>query len=258
MFKNIYPLFERKRLLKKEMLENLRDYPRNIFQIQYKDYSNGIFSGCDLTAVDSNIWIQPGIIFYKNIPYLLEEPCKIPYEATGKLTYLKFKCLEKVSGVEQDEYLSQIYLDDIIPDLACEIELARFKLQEGARLRYQYTDFFDYNTEFDTLNLIYVPYASPIKCSIYPEIVKTYARELIRYPIQNTWDYSFCMSCIQIQSVLPYEAVHMYLNLRLNQNKEDYSNEEIYHALKGILLASHGGGNNGKQNWNKDKKLLLI
>ena len=40
MFKNIYPLFERKRLLKKEMLEILRDYPRDIFQILYQDYCN--------------------------------------------------------------------------------------------------------------------------------------------------------------------------------------------------------------------------
>ena len=48
MFKNIYPLFERKRLLKKEMLENLRDYPRNIFQILYQSYSDGILSGCNI------------------------------------------------------------------------------------------------------------------------------------------------------------------------------------------------------------------
>ncbi len=33
MFKNVYPLFERKRLLKKEMLENIRDFPRDIVDI---------------------------------------------------------------------------------------------------------------------------------------------------------------------------------------------------------------------------------
>ncbi len=36
MFKNTYPLFERKKVLKKEMLENLRDYPRDVFHILYR------------------------------------------------------------------------------------------------------------------------------------------------------------------------------------------------------------------------------
>ncbi len=48
MFRNIYPLFERKHLLKKEMLDNLRDYPREIFNMLYQDYSDGILSGCRL------------------------------------------------------------------------------------------------------------------------------------------------------------------------------------------------------------------
>ena len=48
MFKNIYPLFERKRLLKKEMLENIRDFPRDIFDIFFRNYSDGILTGCDI------------------------------------------------------------------------------------------------------------------------------------------------------------------------------------------------------------------
>ena len=48
MFKNTYPLFERKKVLKKEMLENLRDYPRDVFHILYQDYSDGILVGCEL------------------------------------------------------------------------------------------------------------------------------------------------------------------------------------------------------------------
>ena len=39
MFRNIYPIFESKKVLKKEMLENLRDYPRTLFDIQYRGYS---------------------------------------------------------------------------------------------------------------------------------------------------------------------------------------------------------------------------
>ena len=52
MFQNIYPVFEPKRLLKKEMLENLRDFPRSLFGLQYQNYSDGILYGCDITGTD--------------------------------------------------------------------------------------------------------------------------------------------------------------------------------------------------------------
>lgn len=72
MFKNIYPLFERKRLLKKEMLEILRDFPRDIFQILYQDYADGILAGCELETIDGSLVIHPGIICYNKIPYILK------------------------------------------------------------------------------------------------------------------------------------------------------------------------------------------
>lgn len=48
---------------------------------------------------------------------------------------------DKTAGIGQEEYLSQVYWDDRISDDNNEIELARFKLQPGARLRDSYTDF---------------------------------------------------------------------------------------------------------------------
>lgn len=258
MFKNIYPLFERKRLLKKEMLENLRDYPRNIFQMLYQSYSDGILSGCNIEVVDDSLMILPGIIYYKKIPYILEQDCKILYNPTGEWSYLKIKCLEKVPGVEYDEYLSQIYLDGIAPDTTCEMELARFKLQKGARLRNEYTGFGDFNTEFDTVNRIHVPYAAPDRSSICPEILKMYARELLQYSTENIWDYSFCINCIQSQNTVPYEVIATYLNIRTKHDKADYTNDEIFNALKSILAESSGNGYKSSLNGRSDKKLLLI
>lgn len=258
MFKNIYPLFEPKRLLKKEMLENLRDFPRNMFGILYQDYSDGILSGCELETEDESLLIKPGIICHKGIPYLLEEPWKVPYEATGKLAYLKVRFPDKSVGTGQDEYLSQICLEEDETDEGCELELARFKLQEGARLRDTYADFFDYNTEFDTINRIYAPYASPERSSIYPQIMRTYARTLMEYPIQNPWDYAFCMECLRIQSAIPYREIHAYLNTRLEQKKSVYSNKEIYKALGRILREAGGSGTTEAQKETGKHRLLLL
>ncbi len=258
MFKNIYPLFERKRVLKKEALENLRDFPRDIFRILYQDYSDGILCGCELEVTDKTILIRPGILYYRKIPYILTETWEMPYKATGKQEYLKVRFPDKNVGGGQDEYLTQVCLDGHIPDINCELELARFKLQEGARLRDDYTDFFDYNTEFDTVNRISVPYASPDKSSIYPQVTRAYAETLMKYPIQNPWDYSFCMECLKEQGAIPYRTVHIYLNIRLDQRKEEYSNMEIYKAFRRILSEVDGGRSLDVRKEKVERKLLLL
>ena len=108
MFKNIYPLFESKRILKKEMLENLRDYPRALFQIRCQDYSDGILWGCRLAAEEKAVRIEPGVLLWRNMPYLLEEPFRIPYEPSGRTAYLKIHFFDGSSGNGQYEYRSQI------------------------------------------------------------------------------------------------------------------------------------------------------
>lgn len=258
MFKNIYPLFEKKRVLKKDMLENLRDYPRDIFQVFYKDYSDGILTGCSLKADDTNLQIQPGIIYFGGIPYLLSETWMVPYEATGHLSYLKVRFLDRAPGVGQDEYLSQIYVDQALPDTKYEIELAQFKLQAGAKLRWEYTDFFDMATEFDTVNRIHVPYAAIGKSSIAPFILNSFAKTLLSHPLQNPLDYAFGMNGIQSNETLSYDAIQTYLNVRLGHNQKDYSNQEIFSSLGTIL--SQTGETCGKKNFvePREKKMLLL
>ena len=40
------PQFKKKRLLRAEMLEQLRDYPRDYLEIMYAGYSDGVLCGC--------------------------------------------------------------------------------------------------------------------------------------------------------------------------------------------------------------------
>lgn len=257
MFRHVYPLFEKKRILKQEMLENLRDYPRNMFGILYQDYSDGILSGCHLAAKDSGLFVQPGILYYKGILYIMVEEHQVLYEATGEMYYLKIKFLDKAIDHDQNDHMTQICLDQRIPKTN-EMELARFKIQPGARLRDSYTDFFDFATEFDTVNRIYAPFASPGKSSIFPQILKAYATHLMAYPIQNPWDYSFCMSCMQMQEPMPREAIEAYLNVRLNQSKDQYSNGELYDTLRSILLDAGGKENEWSREEKRGRGLLLL
>ena len=134
MFQNIYPVFEPKRLLKKEMLENLRDFPRSLFGLQYQNYSDGILYGCDITGTETGMILLPGILCYKGVPYFLERPYPVTCKAEGKMAYVKVHFWDKTIGSGGEEYLSQIIVDEQEPDAEQELELARFKLQAGARL----------------------------------------------------------------------------------------------------------------------------
>ena len=136
--------------------------------------------------------------------------------------------------------------------------LGRFKLQEGARLRDQYTDFFDYATEFDTLIKLYIPYASPKQSTLCPEIIKGYAESLMQYNLQNPWDYAFCFTCMQEEGAITYSAIKSYLDVRLQQKQENYSTKEIYDALARLLREAGGKAKEPRPMAEKNKKVLLF
>ena len=257
MFQNTYPVFEAKRLLKKEMLENLRDFPRSLFRLQYQNYSDGILAGCDIKGTQTGLTILPGILCYKGVPYFLDEPYHVPCRAEGNLVYVKVHFWDKAIGTSGEEFFSQVMVDEQEPDAEQELELARFKLQPGARLRSEYVDFYDHETEFDTVNRIHVPYAAPGHPGIWPRILKSFAREMLRHPVTNPWDQAFCFSCLQLNEAMDYEAIRAYLNSRPGQERE-YTNTQIYSALKSILREAGGRGGDQERSCKKEGTLLML
>lgn len=196
MFQNIFPIFEAKRLLKKEMLENLRDFPRSLFYLQYQKYSDGILAGCDIRGSETGLTIFPGILCYKGLPYFLDKPCSVSCKAEGRQVYLKVHFWDKAVGNGGEEFFSRIIVEEEPPDGEQQLELGRFKLQPGARLRSEYVDFLDYETEYDTVNRIHVPYAAPEHPGIWPQICCCYAKELLKRRVTDPWDSAFCLDCL--------------------------------------------------------------
>lgn len=257
MFQNIYPVFEAKRLLKKEMLENLRDFPRTLFDLQYRGYSDGILTGCGVKGNGAGLTILPGILLYRGVPYFMDKPYPVSCKAEGKLVYVKVHFWDKAIGAGGEEYFSQVVADEQEPDAEQELELARFKLQPGARLRSEYVDFYDHETEFDTVNRIHAPYAAPGHVGIWPQICQSFAEELVKYPVTDIWDSAFCLSCMQLTGAMPYEALRTYLNMRLGR-KGEYTNGQAYAALKSILRENGGRREESGRSPKKEGTLLMI
>ena len=77
--------------------------------------------------------------------------------AEDRIRYVKVQFLTLVYENERTIGNTRVYLDDKLPDPSCELELCRFRLQAGARLRNTYENFSDCVTEFDTIHLVEVP-----------------------------------------------------------------------------------------------------
>ena len=58
------PLFERNRILKKEMLWSMRDYGFGGLQLEYQKYADGILRGCEVKVWDSVISVGRGMVKY--------------------------------------------------------------------------------------------------------------------------------------------------------------------------------------------------
>ncbi len=148
MFENNYPLFNKGRLLKIDMLKELRDFPRELSDINFKNYSDGIIKGCDIEVTADFINVKKGLIKHNNTLYLLKENAHIPYECNNKLTILKVKFLPETKDSDFLRNSAEIYLDENIELKEDEMEICRFQLRSGARLRNNHVDFNDKDSDF--------------------------------------------------------------------------------------------------------------
>ena len=258
MFENNYPLFNSGRLLKIDMLEELRDFPRGFFDAQFKGYCDGIICGCDLEVTDNYIKLSKGIIKYQDIIYLLKEENKIEYICNNKLTILKVKFLSQMLESDFKINTTEISLTEDLEFGENEIEICRFKLRIGAKLRIKHTDFTDLSTEFDTVNTINVPYAAYGSSSLNPVILRRFGRELLGCNLSEAWDISFAMMCVQSKEAIEKEIIVAYLMNKLGIEMKEYGNEELYYYLLEVLKsAKEGAGSNGRRGSGRFKKILI-
>jgi hypothetical protein len=240
MFTNVVPNFGKGRILKKEMLENLRDFPRDFFDIYHKDYSNGIISGADALVGENNITIAKGILKHNGRIYLLSRDYSIPYYPTNKYVLIKVKFQDKVVDGDFDIYSTCVFLDENTEVGQDELELGRFKLREGAVLRSDYTDFYDFITEFNTINVINVEYAGWKNSTLNPLVLRYFSEIILKSGTDNVNDLGFAMQCIN-SGLVDRRLILYYVTKRLGMEFKDYSNMQIYKYLTFIVKEVESG-----------------
>lgn len=234
MFLDKFPTFTAGRVLKYDMLNALRDYPRDYVTIMYSHYSDGVLAGCNLEVNSEAIQIAPGLVRHKGKLYALSQPVLVPYSATGQDTIVKIHfSKEKKSG---DYILSS---GDIIsaPGIKVaenELELCRFKLKTGARLRAEYLDFADYSTAYDTVNIVSVPFAAPYESTLSPILTRCFAEEAWAGRPSHAFDYVFISLCAQGEPVAR-NVIVAYTSARLGIVAKGAANQDLHRHLAKIL-----------------------
>ena len=254
MFLDKFPKFTPGRVLKNDMLNELRDYPRDYINILYSHYSDGLLAGCTLQVNSETINIAPGLVRHRGKLYILSQTASVPYTATGQDMLVKVNfSKEKENG---DYILSS---GDILitPSLKIgenELELCRFKLKLGARLRDEYQDFTDYSTEYDTINIISVPFAAPYESTLSPILTRRFAGEALAGRPVHSFDYAFISQCAQGEPVAR-SLINAYTSARLGIVAKDSTNQDIHRHLTKILsdirlgkdMATTTGRNGGRK-----------
>lgn len=225
------PIFQDGNLLTKEMLEQLKNFTIRFGNLSLAGYADGIVSGGKIRGDRNLLTIAPCMIKYGDHVVWLPEAANVVLQSTQKMQVVKLV----LSDVEKSDGFEQIQMEirtETEEDDSKGIELCRVRMQEGARLRSVYTDFFDMNTKYDTLILIHSCWSAYEKASLHPEILQFFFEQARELQGKEPIDLAFLMQIGNLQGrTCERKLLDLYLNEKLGEQKQSRTNEEIYNGL---------------------------
>lgn len=234
MFENRVPQFNKGRILKNSMLDCLRDFPRDALRITLQDYSNGVVYGGNILVNKEILLVQPCILKHQGKLYLIEQEYPMEYRPTDQWTGIYAKFTSDTKSPDFDACTISIIFDDDLSFKQDRMELARFKLKQGAWLRYDYQDLEDFTTEYNTFNYVHVEYAAPGESTVCPELLRYFAHEVLIAGSENALDMAFALDCLN-NGRISRQSILFYISNKLNEIYKAYTNEEIHKKLVLIL-----------------------
>ena len=261
MMEHIYPAFERGRIMKKELLWALRDYSYSALQIRYQDYADGILSGCTIRAEGSTLHILPGMIKCAGFIFLITGEERVSYTPAGEYTSLKFRLKKKEDLPDYTRYLTEFVLDESLERRKNEIELCRFKLKEGAALRTEYKDFYDIQTEYDTINLVNATWSCAGQNTLSKDITDYFAQKVLECEKAEEHDIQFAYFLLQGQEAIDYRILTDYIRRKTGVSVRDarkISTKEAFDKLVDILDGIRRGTGTYRNNGSSAERRMIV
>lgn len=252
------PLFGSGTILTKEMLEGIKEYAMAEGKYAYLGYADGVYSGCKITTTESEITVNPGIIIFKEQAYYIDKPMTVRYMPTNEWMVFKISFL----GEEKSD---TCILKEIRASLAGEnetgsndIELCRFKLQNGARLRYDYRNFKDLITEYDTIYEISAKWAAYGNASLSPVVLEAFYKEAVKLEGREAVDMMFLHQIAELKgNTLNRNTILLYLSEKLGWEYKNYENGRIYEGLSEALNRMKHGRNTGAVRERRERRIIV-
>lgn len=255
----LYPNFERHSILKKELLNSVRDYSLDYLKVKYDKYTKGIISGFEVRVIENNLLeISKGIVKFDDFIFIANKTAKIRYSNCNIFKSLKI-ILEKDCKIrDYDKYILSYKLDENLVLNENEVELCRFKLMEGFDLRDKHKSFDDIQTEFDTINYLHSTWSGLKRESINPYILECFANEAMQSNLTDIKDIIFCYNCLNIKEPININLIEAYLKNKQNlNNKQNLTKDEIFKYLS-ITLNDIKNNKKRKVDYFEDDKILIL
>ena len=270
MIENKYPIFGHGQVISKQALDLLRDNPIELTELLYLDRKDGIISGFNLVtdAESKQVTVTKGIvkcggkIFWMNEDYKFDMPeienryilklnlfsdfqkrkfyvrsADFLLEILNNEENIEIKNEDDVeTGFDLDNQLEINYenVENTGRNKIGEIEITRFITRVGAELRNDYNSFKDLRRDFNLLELINTKYSSKHELgTLHPKILELFGKEASKKTNLDIYDVNFYVNCLN-ESV-ERDIIIAYINLKLEMEQKNYSNEELYQYLVKIL-----------------------
>ena len=270
MIENKYPIFGHGQVISKQALDLLRDNPVELTELLYLDRKDGIISGFNLftDAESKQVTVTKGIVKYGGKIFWMNEDYKFDMPEIENRYILKLNLfsdfqkrkfyvrsadfsLEILNNGENVEIKNEDDVEtgfDLYNQLEInyenveytgrkkigEIEITRFITRVGAELRNDYNSFKDLRRDFNLLELINTKYSSKHELgTLHPKILELFGKEASKKTNLDIYDVNFYVNCLN-ESV-ERDIIIAYINLKLEMEQKNYSNEELYQYLVKIL-----------------------
>ena len=270
MIENKYPIFGHGQVISKQALDLLRDNPIELTELLYLDRKNGIISGFNLVtdAESKQVIVTKGIVKCGSKIFCMNEDYKFDMPEIENRYILKLNLFsdfqkrkfyvrsadfsleilhngENVEIKNEDDVETGFDLDNQLEinyenfentgrKKIGEIEITRFITRVGAELRNDYNSFIDLRRDFNLLELINTKYSSRHELgTLHPIILKLFGKEASKKGNLDIYDVNFYVNCLN--GNVERDVIIAYINLKLQMENGNYSNEELYQYLVKIL-----------------------
>ena len=269
MIENKYPIFGHGQVINKEALDLLRDNPAELMDLLYLDKKDGIISGFDLVTnlEEKKVTVTRGIvkcgekIFWMNEDYKFDMPeienryiLKLNLfsdieerkfyirNADFSLEVLDIEANNSKNAGDENKITNDLEVQEEVnnerkevwKNKIGEIEITRFITRIGAELRNDYNNFRDLRRDFNLLELINTKYSSKHELgTLHPKILKLFGKEASKKENLDIYDVNFYVNCLN--GSVERDVIVAYINLKLQMENENYTNEELYQYLVKIL-----------------------